>query len=128
MLLPLPAQRPYSYLVPDGATVAPGSVVRVPLGPRLVSGVVWDTATDPVDARKLKGIDHVFDCPPLTEDMRRFVDWVSDYTLSPPGLVARMVLRVPDAFDPEPARTGASADRDPAGADDRGAPPGDRTG
>jgi primosomal protein N' (replication factor Y) len=34
--------------------------------------------------------------------MRRFVDWVAQYTLSPPGMVARMLLRAPEAFDPEP--------------------------
>ena len=44
--------------------------------------------------------------------MRRFVDWIAAYTLSPPGMVARMLLRAPAAFDPEPwteglQRTGA---------------------
>ncbi len=34
--------------------------------------------------------------------MRRFIEWVADYTISPPGLVARMALRAPAAFDPEP--------------------------
>ncbi|MFM2279928.1 MAG: primosome assembly protein PriA, partial [Pseudomonadota bacterium] len=43
-----------------------------------------------------------FDCHPLTEDMRSFLEWVASYTLSPPGLVARMALRAPAAFDPEP--------------------------
>ena len=44
----------------------------------------------------------MFACPPLRFEMRRFVDWVAGYTLSPPGLVARMALRAPAAFDPEP--------------------------
>ena len=48
--------------------------------------------------------------------MRRFVDWVAHYTLSPPGMVARMILRAPEAFDPEPwteglQRTEAEPDR-----------------
>jgi primosomal protein N' (replication factor Y) len=76
--------------------------VRVPLGPRQVAGVVWDGGADPVDARKLRPIEQVFDCPPISRDMRRFVDWVAQYTLSPPGMVARMLLRAPEAFDPEP--------------------------
>ena len=37
-----------------------------------------------------------------TREMRRFVDWIAAYTLSPPGMVARMLLRAPAAFDPEP--------------------------
>ncbi|MCW7543150.1 primosomal protein N' [Aurantimonas litoralis] len=102
VLVPLPGNRPYSYAVPDGMSVQPGSIVQVPLGPRQVAGVVWDGATDDVDPRKLRSITKVFDCPPLDHTMRRFIDWVADYTLSPPGLVARMALRAPAAFDPEP--------------------------
>jgi len=106
VLVPMPADRAYSYVVPEGFAVQPGSVVQVPLGPRKVAGVVWDGGTDEIDAKKLRPIEHVFDCPPLTAEMRRFVDWVSAYTLSPPGLVARMALRAPAAFDPEPMAEG----------------------
>lgn len=102
VLVPLPGKRAYSYAVPDGMSVQPGAIVQVPLGPRQVAGVVWDGASDDVDPRKLRAITHVFDCPPLDNTMRRFIDWVADYTLSPPGLVARMALRAPAAFDPEP--------------------------
>ncbi len=103
VLLPMPAERAYSYSVPEGMAVQPGSIVQVPLGPRLVFGVVWDGgADDRVDPKKLKAIEKVFDCPPLDAQMRRFLDWVASYTLSPPGLVARMALRAPAAFDPEP--------------------------
>lgn len=119
VLVPMPAERAYSYSVPPGATVVAGTVVRVPLGPREVAGVVWDGEGDPVPAGKLKPISKVFDCPPVSEPTRRFVDWVAAYTLSPPGLVARMLLRAPAAFDPEPAieglrRTGALPDRQTA--------------
>jgi primosomal protein N' (replication factor Y) len=108
VLVPMPAERPYSYAVPAGMNPVPGSIVRVPLGPREVAGVVWDGETDGVDARKLRPISELFDCPPLGPDMRRFVDWIASYTLTPPGLVARMVLRVPTAFDPEPPIEGVS--------------------
>ncbi|MDI6028285.1 primosomal protein N' [Corticibacterium sp. UT-5YL-CI-8] len=102
VLVPMPAERPYSYLVPEGMSVQPGSIVRVPLGPREVAGIVWDTAVDHVDPRKLRPISQVFDCPPIAAKTRRFVDWVASYTLSPPGMVARMLLRAPEAFDPQP--------------------------
>src|SRR5215468_11103480 len=102
VLVPMPAERPYSYCVPAGMTVEPGSIVRVPLGPREVAGIVWDGSSDEVDPKKLRPISEVFDCPPIDEATRRFVDWVSAYTLSPPGMVARMLLRAPAAFDPEP--------------------------
>ena len=115
VLVPLPVERAYTYAVPAGLTVEPGSIVAVPLGPRLVAGVVWDAEREdrvteggvsdgdvPLDPSKIRPIGHVFDCPPLPAPLRRFVDWAANWTLTPPGLVARMVLRVPTAFDPEP--------------------------
>ncbi len=103
VLVPMPAPKAYSYAVPEGMAVEPGSIVQVPLGPRQVLGVVWDGAEDDaVDPKKLKAITKAFDCPPLAKDMRTFLDWVATYTVSPPGLVARMALRAPAAFDPEP--------------------------
>ena len=100
VLVPVPTPQAYSYAVPDGLDAAPGAIVQVPLGPRQVAGIVWDGKTDTVDPKKLRPITHVFDCPPIAEDMRRFLDWVAAYTLSPPGLVARMALRAPAAFEP----------------------------
>jgi len=102
VMVPMPADRPYSYAVPDGVRVEPGAILRVPLGPREVAGVAWDGEGEPVDARKLRKISQVFECPPLSAEMRRFIEWVAAYTLSPPGIVARMALRAPAAFDPEP--------------------------
>jgi primosomal protein N' (replication factor Y) len=74
------------------------------------------TAVEKVDTRKLRPIEQVFDCPSIDRAMRRFVDWIAQYTLSPPGMVARMLLRAPEAFDPEPwieglQRTFAEPDR-----------------
>jgi primosomal protein N' (replication factor Y) len=116
VLVPMPAERPYTYAVPEGMRVVPGSIVRVPLGPRQVAGIVWDGAVENIDSKKLRPIEQVFDCPPIDHSTRRFVDWVSQYTLSPPGMVARMLLRAPEAFDPEPwieglRRTMAEPDR-----------------
>lgn len=108
VMVPVPNAAPYSYAVPDGMDAPPGAIVRVPLGPRLVAGVVWDGDGGSVDARKLRPIDHVFDCPPVPEPMRRFVDWLAAYTLAAPGMVCRMILRAPEAFDPEPWIPGLS--------------------
>jgi primosomal protein N' (replication factor Y) len=101
VLIPMPAERAYTYAVPPGMRVVPGSIVQVPLGPRQVAGVVWDGAGEQIAAKRLRPINHLFDCPPIARPMRRFIDWVSHYTLSPPGMVARMMLRAPEAFEPE---------------------------
>jgi len=102
VLVPMPADKPYSYSILPGMKVRPGSIVRVPLGPREVAGIVWDGDGGGVDPGKLRPISEIFDCPPVDQDMRRFVDWIAAYTLSPPGMVARLLLRAPAAFDPEP--------------------------
>ena len=103
ILLPIPAERPYTYSVPEGLHLAPGDFVTVPLGPREVAAVVWETPEgggDKVDVAKLREVVARFDCPPLAAEMRRFVEWVSNYTLSAPGMVLRMVLRVKGGLDP----------------------------
>ncbi|WJR69287.1 primosomal protein N' [Neorhizobium sp. CSC1952] len=103
VLVPLPVPGAYSYAVPEGMHVEPGSVVQVPVGPRQLIGVVWDGENDDkLDPKKLRPITLAFDCPPLSKEMRDFVDWVASYTLSPPGLVARMAIRAPAALEPEP--------------------------
>ncbi|TCT45014.1 primosomal protein N' [Martelella mediterranea] len=118
VMVPLPVPGPYSYAVPDGMPVFPGSVVQVPVGPRKVIGIVWDESAQDgnVPARKLRPIEHVFDCPPVSDEMRKFIQWVAGYTLTPPGLVARMAVRAPAALDPEPmveglVLTGETPDR-----------------
>ncbi len=108
VLVPVAVPGAYSYRLPEGmmaghASLPPGSVVRVPLGARDVIGAVWDGESPArVDPRKLRDVVGIFDVPPLTDDVRRFVDWVARWTLAPPGMVLRMVLRTPEAFEAEP--------------------------
>lgn len=103
VLVPVAVPEPYTYRVPEGSRVVPGSIVRVPLGTREVVGAVWDTQPDAaINPRKLKEILHVYDAPPLNEELRRFIDWVAGWTLASPGMVLRMVLRSEDALEPEP--------------------------
>ena len=51
---------------PTGMHVVPGSIVRVPLGPREVVGVVWDGDAEATSIRRSCGRSpQVFDCPPI---------------------------------------------------------------
>jgi primosomal protein N' (replication factor Y) len=108
VLLPLPLAGAYDYRVPaEWAPPVAGSFVNVPLGGRLVTGVVWDGEADPdLPERKLKDIADLLDVPPMTASLRRFVDWVAAYTLSPPGAVLRMAMSSPSALDPPATRAG----------------------
>ena len=105
VLLPLPLSGAYDYRVPPHLVVAPGDIVTVPLGNRPVKGVVWGTGSREVPDQKLKDIKEVSDLPPVVEGLRRLIDWVAAYTLSPPGAVLRMTLNVPSALEPPRATT-----------------------
>jgi primosomal protein N' (replication factor Y) len=120
VLLPLPLAGAYDYSVPDGVSVPPGSYVRVPLGPRAVAAVVWDAPgePEPIEAARLKPIGGVYDVPPMSDELRRLVDWIAAYTFSPPGSVLRMAMGPSEAWTPPEGRAGfASApDFDPEAA------------
>ena len=95
VMLPYPFDKPFDYRVPAELDPHPGDVVMVPLNRREEIGVVWDSPPDPsVPDRKLKPLIGLIDTPPMGESLRRFVDWVASYTLSPPGEVMAMALRV----------------------------------
>ncbi len=76
------------------------------------------TKVDEVNPKKLKNVDLKFDCPPLSGELMQFVDWVAGYTLSPPGMVLRMVLRAPAALEPSPSEDRLPIWRTGAGTDD----------
>lgn len=99
ILLPLALEGPYSYRVPVGMALEPGSYVAVPLGPRQMIGVVWALKREAMTDKKLREVAGVFDMPPMPDTHRKFVDWLSAYYLEPAGNVLRMVLRSPGAFE-----------------------------
>ena len=85
VLLPLPLADAYDYSVPDAWDVAPGTFVIVPLGKRLACGVVWGEGSGEIAAEKLRDIAEILPALPMADALRRFVDWVSAYTLAPRG-------------------------------------------
>ncbi|MER2606749.1 MAG: primosomal protein N' [Siculibacillus sp.] len=105
VLVPVAIDTAYSYRVPRGLDLVPGSIVEVPLGPRRVLGVVWDPAPDAralkVGDNRLREVERAFDVPPLGVALRRFVDRLARYYLMPRGMVLRMILRAPEALEPE---------------------------
>ncbi len=101
VLVPVAVAAPYTYRAPPG--IAVGDIVEVPLGTRDAVGVVWDDPPDPeIGHNRLRPISGAFEAPPLSKEIRAFVDWVADYTLTARGMVLRMVLRSAAALVPEP--------------------------
>ncbi len=101
VMLPYPLPAPFDYRVPADLDPQPGDVVLVPLNRREEVGVVWDAPADAaVPDGKLKPVAAILDAPPMPEAVRRFVDWVAAYTLSPPGEVMATALRVVERQPP----------------------------
>jgi primosomal protein N' (replication factor Y) len=96
VLLPYPFPGPFDYRVPEGLAPSPGDLVLVPLNRREEVGVVWDGPADgkPVPDNRLRAVISIVDTPPMREDIRRLIDWMAAYTVSPPGEVMRMALRI----------------------------------
>jgi primosomal protein N' (replication factor Y) len=83
---------PLDYAGPEGLFLTAGQVVRVPLGPRQVAGVVWDAAATPAPGVRLRPITTVLPVPPLSAPLRKLCEFVADYYVAPLGAVLRMVL------------------------------------
>jgi len=99
---------PFDYLLPEGIEATRGQVVLAPLGGRHVHGMVADEAADEhFPAARLKPIEGIVPGLVLPAALRRFIDWVAAYTLSPPGLVLRMALPAA-AFQPPPGSAPAA--------------------
>ncbi|MEM7620324.1 MAG: primosomal protein N' [Pseudomonadota bacterium] len=110
--LPLALDKSYAYSVPEGMSLSAGDFVLVPLGQRKEIGVIWDHETGhpskakPFDKSKLKAVLAKLDVPPLPEVSRKFVSWVARYNLMPIGMVLKMVMSTPQAFEPAKPRYG----------------------
>jgi len=88
--------------MPRDRTLAPGDIVQVPLGPRLIAGVVWEADRLPaaeVEDARLRPVAGVYDIPPVSAPLRRLVEWVADYYLAPHAAVLRMVIASASALD-----------------------------
>lgn len=104
VLLPLPLSEAYEYGLPAGMEMVAGGFVKVPIGPRVITGVVWGTGTGAITAERLRDVLTLLDTPPMPMPLRELIDWVAAYTLSPPGAVLRMAMSVPEALSAAPER------------------------
>ena len=85
---------PLDYLCPE--PLEPGTVVRVPLGRRVVTGVVWDegdTSSDALDDSQLKPVAEVLHgLPPLSAAWRQLIQFAAGYYQRSLGEMTLMVL------------------------------------
>src|SRR3989344_3939975 len=129
------------YLHPQ--TLPAGALVRVPLGRRVVTGVVWDPVASQGDVppESLKAVLETFEAlPPLPEAWRKLVAFAAAYyqrslgeralMVLPPELrqldqvqLARRLKRLDKAVAAELAAAGKAAPGHPAHGTPGGAPP-----
>ncbi len=78
--------------------LAPGTLVRVPLGPRELLGVVWDNGTSSpsdtqLDSARLRPVTAALDAlPPLSANWRAFITFAASYYQRATGEVALAAL------------------------------------
>ncbi|MCK0168019.1 primosomal protein N' [Jannaschia sp. S6380] len=89
-----PLDRALDYRAPEGG-VTDGAFVEVPLGPRLVLGVVWGEAAGDWPVEKLRRVARVLDVPPMADAFRDFLERAAAYTLTPLPAMLRLGLRSP---------------------------------
>jgi len=97
VLLPTAIDHGFDYLSPEGAALAAGDIVSVPLGRGQSLGVVWGEGKAQLPPGKIKPVSrHQNEFPALSAAMRQFIDWVAWYTCAPKGAVLKMVLPIDD--------------------------------
>ena len=100
---------PLDYRIDPGQAVVPGSIVLAPLGPRQLTGVVWEAERMPSDMEvgdnRLRPLAAIYDLPPLKASLRRLIEWTAQYYMAPPAAVLRMTLASASALDGSPVVT-----------------------
>ncbi|HYC68363.1 primosomal protein N' [Brevundimonas sp.] len=104
VLIPLPVPEAFDYEVPEALDLARGDQVAVPLGPRLMRGVVAEVRETTGSNRRLKAVEQRLDDPRLPERTVDFVEWAARWTLSAPGEMASAALKGLRAPRPRPER------------------------
>jgi len=64
-------------------------------------GIIWGEGTGEVPVAKLKNIIRVLPLPTAPDVSRAFIDWVSQYTLTPAGAVLKMMFGSAKLIEPK---------------------------
>jgi len=90
-----PFDQVFTYKLQKGHVVEKGSIVNVPFGKskKQIGMVVniFNNLSSNINY-EIKEIQDVFESITLSNDIIKFIQWISDYTLSPIGLVLKLFL------------------------------------
>ena len=100
VVLATPVSGCFDYLVPPHLSVVIGSVVVAPFGNRRLPGIVLGPGTGDVAVEKLRYLEEVAAVATLPDTLLLFMKRFADWTVSPLGAVAKMILSQPSALAP----------------------------
>src|SRR3954464_10091888 len=104
VLIPMPLPEAFDYAEPEGMGLEPGDQVAVPLGPRLIRGVVTELREALGGNRPLKPVAERLEDPRLPPGTVEFVQWAARYSVDAPGQPLAIALRGARAPKPRPVR------------------------
>jgi primosomal protein N' (replication factor Y) (superfamily II helicase) len=92
--VPVPLDAVFTYRIPPGIPVAPGSRVIVPFGRMRLAGIVTELhdRAPGVAAKNVLQSPDTIETPALTPELLRLGKWISEYYLAPIGDVFRAML------------------------------------
>ena len=114
VLIPMPLPEAFDYAEGEGMDLRVGDLVAVPLGPRVVKGVVTGLRQGAGGNRPLKAVAERLDEPPLPPPTLEFVQWAARYGVDAPGLPLAITLRGLRAPPPRPRRFLVASGASPA--------------
>jgi len=104
VLIPMPLPEAFDYAEPEGMGLERGDQVAVPLGPRLIRGVVTELREALGGNRPLKPVAERLDDPRLPPSTVEFVQWAARYAVDAPGQPLAIALRGARAPKARPVR------------------------
>src|SRR5688572_1794427 len=114
VLIPMPLPEAFDYAEPEGMGLEPCDQVAVPLGPRLIRGVVVDMRDALGGNRPLKPVAERLDDPRLPPGTVEFIQWAARYAVDAPGQPLAIALRGARAPKPRPMRVVVATGGEPA--------------
>lgn len=90
VLLPLPIDQLFSYIVEENTEISIGDYVVVPFGRKHLIGIVWKYSSK--SDRVLKYIEQKSDLPSIRPKLIEFAEWVAQYNVIPIGMLAKAIM------------------------------------
>ena len=96
VLVTRPFDHTFTYKIRNDQNVKIGSIVSVSFGKKKDQiGIIYELCGNKIkknNSYAIKEIDYVYEGLFLNKNIIKFIDWITDYTLAPKGLVLKLFL------------------------------------